>query len=555
MRLNLKPWQNEQPMSTTPRMQPLPEDDDGFFPDDLPEDTGPQAEPQTSWPILIVDDEPGIHAVTRLALKGVRFQNRPLELISAMSAQEAMEILRSRDDIAVALLDVVMETEDAGLELVKAIREDLQNRRIRIVLRTGQPGVAPEREVIETYDINDYRAKTDLTRDRLFTAVLGSLRSYDDLMTIEHSRRVIDANRRGLIRIIDASSTIFRVQSPTDFAQGVLDQLQALLFAEADGMPGQPLPAGGFAAMEDAGTVTLLAASGAYAHHRGKSLDEVADLRSRAMIDQALRERRSIAVEDRYVGLIAGEHGGTGVLFIDGPVSLLPPDQELVDLFCANVGIAFDNLLLKNEVEATQRDVIYKLGGVVEYRSRETGNHVRRVAEYTYILARAMGLPEEEAQMLRMASPMHDVGKVGIPDSILNKPARLDDGERDIMRRHAEIGHDMLAGARSRALRAAAILAYEHHEKWDGTGYPRGLKGEEIHLYGRITALADVFDALGSNRVYKRAWDLEQVLDYLRDQRGRHFDPTLVDRFFEHFEAIDAIRRRYGDNAGGDGAG
>ncbi len=547
----MKPWQNEQPMTTTPRIQRLPEDDDGFFPDDLPDDPGPQAESQVSWPILIVDDEPGIHAVTRLALKGVRFQNRPLELISAMSAHEAMEILRSRDDIAVALLDVVMETEDAGLELVKAIREDLQNRRIRIVLRTGQPGVAPEREVIETYDINDYRAKTDLTRDRLFTAVLGSLRSYDDLMTIEHSRRVIDANRRGLMRIIEASSTIFRVQSPTDFAQGILDQLQALLFAESEGGPDRPLPAGGFAAMDDSGTVTLLAASGAYAHHRGKSLEDVVDPRSRAMIDQALRERRSVVAEDRYVGLIAGEHGGTGVLFIDGPVSLLPPDQELVDLFCANVGVAFDNLLLKNEIETTQRDIIYKLGGVVEYRSRETGNHVRRVAEYTYILARAIGLPEEEAQILRMASPMHDIGKVGIPDSILNKPARLDEAEREAMRRHAEIGHDMLAGARSRALRVAAILAYEHHEKWDGTGYPRGLKGEEIHVYGRITALADVFDALGSNRVYKRAWDLKQVLDYVREQRGRHFDPNLVDRFFEHFDEIDAIRQRYGDGAGG----
>lgn len=538
-------------MTTTPRIQPLPEDDDGFFPDDLPEDAGPQAEPQVSWPILIVDDEPGIHAVTRLALKGVRFQGRPLELISAMSAHEAMEILRSRDDIAVALLDVVMETEDAGLALVKAIREDLQNRRIRIVLRTGQPGVAPEREVIETYDINDYRAKTDLTRDRLFTAVLGSLRSYDDLMTIEHSRRVIDANRRGLMRIIEASSTIFRVQSPADFAQGVLNQLQDLLFAESPDTPGQPLPAGGFAAMDDAGTVTLLAASGAYAHHRGKSLDDVVDPRSRAMIDQALRERRSVAAEDRYVGLIAGEHGGTGVLFIDGPVALLPPDQELVDLFCANVAIAFDNLLLKNEVETTQRDIIYQLGGVVEYRSRETGNHVRRVAEYTYILARAIGLPEEEAQILRMASPMHDIGKVGIPDSILNKPARLDEDERETMRGHAEIGHEMLAGARSRALRAAAILAYEHHEKWDGSGYPRGLKGGEIHIYGRITALADVFDALSSNRVYKRAWDLKEVLDYMREQRGQHFDPTLVDCFFEHFEEIDTIRRRYGDEDGG----
>jgi len=202
---------------------------------------------------------------------------------------------------------------------------------------------------------------------------------------------------------------------------------------------------------------------------------------------------------------------------------------------------------LNVEIEDTQREVVFTMGAIGETRSKETGNHVKRVAEYSRIFALHYGLSEDEANLIKMASPMHDIGKVGIPDSILNKPGRLTPEEFEHMQRHAELGYDMLRHSSRPILKAAATLAYEHHEKWNGKGYPQGLVGEETHLYGRITAIADVFDALGSDRCYKKAWEDEKIFSLLKEERGEHFDPKLVDIFFEHLDAFLEVRAQYRD--------
>lgn len=202
---------------------------------------------------------------------------------------------------------------------------------------------------------------------------------------------------------------------------------------------------------------------------------------------------------------------------------------------------------LNQEIEETQKEVVFTMGAIGESRSKETGNHVKRVAEYSRLLALYYGLGEKEAEMLKQASPMHDIGKVAIPDAILNKPEPFDTADRKIMDTHAELGHEMLKYSRRPLLHMASVVAYEHHERWDGKGYPRGLKGEEIDIYGRITALADVFDALGSARVYKPAWDDEEILRLFKEERGRHFDPKLVDIFFAHLDEFRAIRDQMRD--------
>lgn len=199
------------------------------------------------------------------------------------------------------------------------------------------------------------------------------------------------------------------------------------------------------------------------------------------------------------------------------------------------------------EIEDTQKEVVFTMGAIGERRSEETGNHVKRVAEYSKLLAQYSGVPQKEVEMLTQASPMHDIGKVGIADSILNKPGKLTEAEYKTMQEHSELGYNMLRSSSRPLLKIAAIVAYEHHEKYDGTGYPRGLKGEEIHLYGRITAIADVFDALGSDRVYKKAWSDEQIFELFKEQRGKHFDPALVDLFFEHIEEFLTIRNQFQD--------
>jgi len=203
---------------------------------------------------------------------------------------------------------------------------------------------------------------------------------------------------------------------------------------------------------------------------------------------------------------------------------------------------------LNDEIQTTQKEVVFTMGAIGESRSKETGNHVKRVAEYSKLLALYYGLNQDDAEMLKQASPMHDIGKVAIPDSILNKPGRFDEHERKIMDTHAVLGYDMLKHSNRKLLKMAATVAYEHHEKYDGRGYPQGLKGEDIHIFGRITALADVFDALGSDRVYKKAWDDERIFKLLKEEKGKHFDPKLIDIFFDNLDDFLKIRDKFKEN-------
>jgi HD-GYP domain-containing protein (c-di-GMP phosphodiesterase class II) len=222
-------------------------------------------------------------------------------------------------------------------------------------------------------------------------------------------------------------------------------------------------------------------------------------------------------------------------------------DHKHLVLAATYSGSALEAALLNREIEETQKEIIFTMAEVGESRSKETGNHVKRVAEYSRILALGAGLGEEEAELLKMASPMHDIGKVGIPDAVLKKPGKLTDEEFEVMKNHASLGYDMLKNSTRKILKAAATVANEHHEKWNGRGYPRGLTGEETHIYGRITAIADVFDALGSDRVYKEAWELEKILNLFKEERGEHFDPRLVDVFFERLDDILAVREQFKD--------
>ncbi len=202
---------------------------------------------------------------------------------------------------------------------------------------------------------------------------------------------------------------------------------------------------------------------------------------------------------------------------------------------------------LNDAIEETQREIIYAMGEIGETRSKETGHHVKRVAKYSKILALLYGLSESEAEMLKTASPMHDIGKVGIPDAILNAPRKLTFDEFEIMKTHAKLGFEMLKSSNKAILKAASIVANEHHEKWDGSGYPRGLSGENIHIYGRITAIADVFDALGSDRVYKKAWELDKILELFKEENGKHFDPKLVLLFLNNLDKFLEIRDKHKD--------
>lgn len=341
-----------------------------------------------SWKVLIVDDEKDVHDVTRISLRRLYFEDRNIEFLSAYSAAEAKKLLMIHGDVAIILLDIVMEEENAGLLLARYIRQELCNTMVRIIIRTGDPGQAPAEHIIMDYDINDYQEKNELTTQRLRTAVVTALRSFRDLSTIA---------------------------------------------------------------------------------------------------------------------------------------------------------------TLNKEIEDTQKELVFALGEIAESRSAETGNHVKRVGEISKILASRYNLPDSEVEVLRLAASMHDLGKLAIHDSILAKHGTLTPEEFKLMKTHAKMGYQMLKASKRPLLQIAAIIALEHHENYDGSGYPSGLKGEEIHLYSRIVALADVFDALGNQRAYKEPWPNDKIKAFIQEQSGKKFDPAIVELFFKHFQDISFVREKLPD--------
>lgn len=194
-----------------------------------------------------------------------------------------------------------------------------------------------------------------------------------------------------------------------------------------------------------------------------------------------------------------------------------------------------------------EREMIMRLARAAEFRDPETGAHIQRMSHYSRLIAAQLGLSQEEQETILRAAPMHDVGKIAIPDHILLKPGRLDEEELVIMKRHAQYGYEILRGSASALLDVAATIARSHHEKYDGSGYPQGLRGEDIPLHGRIVAVADVFDALTTERPYKAAWELERALGFLRDGMGSHFDPKCVQAFLDRLDDVLAIREQYQD--------
>jgi len=203
--------------------------------------------------------------------------------------------------------------------------------------------------------------------------------------------------------------------------------------------------------------------------------------------------------------------------------------------------------LSQTQVWVSQAETIFRLARMVEFRDEETGHHLHRMSSYCEIIARAVGFPAQRCEMVRLASQLHDVGKVAVPDSILLKRGKLTPEEFEVIKGHAQKGYEMLAGSPAEVVQLGALIARTHHERWDGTGYPSGLVGEDIPQEGRMAAVADVFDALTSDRVYRSALPVKSAIQMMGDERGQHFDPELLDVFFGAQTEIDAIRHAYAD--------
>jgi diguanylate cyclase (GGDEF)-like protein len=294
-----------------------------------------------SWKVLIVDDESTVHQVTRLALQDFTFAGRGFDFLNAYSAQEAITILNARSDIALVLLDVVMETENAGLRVVRHIRETLANTATRIILRTGHPGQAPEREVVTKYDINDYKEKTELTAAKLFTTVYTAVRTYRDICALQW-------NRKGLEKIIDASATIFRNRDLSEFAKGVLEQLISLLYLEPDAVYFQT---DGVATASSNGVIEIIAATGHFAEWIGAEVSSLGDSEVIEAIKAARGNKTHVLWRGNlYATYFKTDKGYENIICVKGSKNTAFRVNRLIDLFLRNVSIAFENIYLHRDL-------------------------------------------------------------------------------------------------------------------------------------------------------------------------------------------------------------
>lgn len=380
------------------------------------------------------------------------------------------------------------------------------------------------KHVHETYDLEP-RKRRDLTSEEMlelifdYAAKISSEKALDRLLMLmaDLGRELIVADRCTVWLYDRHRNTLW-----TKVAHG-LDRIEMPCNS---GLAGYSIQHGEHVLIDDA-----------YTDERfNKDVDKKTGYRTKAMLVIPIRNQ-----DEEIIGCYQAINKMTDM------EKFTEADLKHLSLAASYTGKSLESAMLHNEIEETQREIIFTMGEIGESRSKETGNHVKRVAEYSKILAIGLGMSESEANLIKMASPMHDIGKVAIPDSILKKPGKLTDEEFEVMKTHANIGYHLLKNSNRSILKASAIIAKQHHEKWNGRGYPDMKKGEEIHIYGRITAIADVFDALASDRVYKAAWELDRILNLFKEEKGEHFDPKLIDVFFENLEAILKIKENYVD--------
>ncbi|MBL0708481.1 MAG: response regulator [Sulfurimonas sp.] len=458
--------------------------------------------------ILYVEDEPSIQAFVKILFK----KNGVDHVDTAYNGKEALELYKlNHYDLIVT--DMIMPVMD-GFELINKIKE-IDPFQI-IVMITGLSNIEDFKRAIELR-VNFFIEKP--INPKKFQHVLAdSLKLIQERKELALSSTLLEQYKHAMdestiLGIVDTKGIITYVNK--EFCEASQYSLSEIVGQSFDIFSDDELSPNVYSNIWN--TVTTKKRWKGIIKNRSK--DGV------------------VYVADALVGPLFDAHNNIIEYIFTG--------HDVTELELYKTDLQEQLSIAMQDVVDTQKEIIYTMGAIGETRSKETGSHVKRVAEYSYTLGILYGLDEDEAELLKLASPMHDIGKVGIPDNVLNKPARLNPEEFEIMKTHATLGYEMLKGSSKEILQASAVVAWEHHERWDGNGYPRGLKEDETHIYGRITSICDVFDALGSDRVYKKAWELDKILELLKNGKGTQFDPNLIKLFLDNLDKFLKIRDEF----------
>lgn len=455
--------------------------------------------------ILVVDDEPRNIQVVSNVLK----EANECHILYATNGEQALQRIE-KNEIDLILLDIMMPILD-GFETCKRLKADARYKDIPVIFLTAKND---EESLIKGFDAGavDYISKPFLRRE-----LIARVTTHLNLRLTQKKLSSELSDNKELLKqyknIVDQSSIVTK----SDLSGRIIyanDNFCSISGYSREELIGKP--------------------------HNIVRHPEVPSSFYTEMWETINNKRT-------WKGVVKNLTKEGKVYIVDAVVNpILNSQDEIIEFISLRKDIT-PLIELKEEIEATQKELILMLGNVGENRSKETAAHVRRVAEYAKILASAYGLSTSECDTLWATATMHDIGKVGIPDYILNKPDKLTNEEFEIMKTHAETGYSFFKNSSRPLLQAAAIVAHEHHERWDGLGYPRGIAGEDIHIYGRITAIADVFDALGTKRIYKRGWNTDEIIDYFREQSGKQFEPKLVELLLENVDKFLAINETYKD--------
>ncbi len=506
------------------------------------------------WKVAIVDDDQGVHTGTRFVLQDFTLHGRGLELFSARSAAEARELFRAHPDMAVILLDVVMETEGAGLELVQFVREELKNETVRIILRTGQPGQAPERRVVVNYDINDYKAKTELTADKLFTTLTAALRSYEQLLKLVQTRR-------GLEIIIDAAATLFDQRSLQRLAEGVLTQLASLLAVDCAGI--LVLREG-----DSTGGLLVLAGSGSYRDYAASEVRRPLEEDLAKLIHAAFDSRRHDFSRGRYLLYMGTGSGRELVALMDADKELSGTDKALVEVFCSRLAAAFDNVTLYEQLERAN----LRLEEKVARRTAQLLAAKERLENQSERLKRANSFKGEVLGTVAhdLKNPLGVIlGRAEILSELLSKPPVPEKAARDQIdhirqsaRRLTAMVEDLIADARADAVDISVrsytldlgVLVSEvsEHNRKLALGKEQDLEvtvEPGLRVQGDTERLREAVDNLISNAVkysplggrieVSLTREDDEALIKIADQ-GPGLSPEDNDRVFGRFQRLSA---------------
>jgi len=491
-----------------------------------------------SYKILIADDDDDIHVITKMVLRDFLFEESPLEFISSYNTEETMDKINTNPDIAVVFLDVVMDDINSGLKIVKYIREEIKNNKVRIILRTGQPGEAPEDEIIKNYDINDYKLKTELTTQKMFTSMYSALRSYRDIEIIENSKKNLE-------KIIKASANLFSKLSLQEFLNSILYNINILLnnrndyiFVVED--------IHGIVLFESKSSRKILAATGKFENYINKEPEEV-DVLKKLFVDIDNNDNNDfIEIDNGFIIKSNNEFGLNSYVYVEG--SFTKENIRLIKLFFETYSKAIVNYEMNQILLNSEEEIILKLSKLIENKKDLLSNHLIRVSELVYFLSLKSGFDENTAYLNKLASIIHDIGMINIPENILYFQGKLSENDLNIIKEHPLTGSDYLSDSSNDLINIASLISKYHHEKYDGSGYPEGLIGDKIPLQARIVTIADSFDSMTHKRCYKDALSYDKALEILNEQRGHHFDLKLVDIFNENYKEIIDIMEKNKDS-------